>query len=124
MSFLTNTALVLLYFLMAPLSLFNRMLGRDPLQLRPPRAGASCWLVRGKRPTAASYFSEESELEGRPARNEEGTLAANPGTGKLMAPLFLAIARLHAPPRAVPGEKFAAAAEREQGIPDEVYTLW
>jgi len=124
MSFLTNASLIALYFLMLPLSLFNRMLGRDPLQLRRPPKGASNWLVRGKRPTAASYFSEESELEGRPARNEEGTIVAKPGTGKLMAPLFLAVARLHAPPRAVPGAKFSAAAEREQGIPDEVYTLW
>jgi hypothetical protein len=124
MHFLTNASLVLLYFLMLPLSLFNRMLGGDPLQLRRPRAGASCWLVRGKRPTSASYFSEESELEGRATHNEEGTISVAPGTGKLMTPLFLAVARMHAPRRAAPGEKFSAAAEREQGIPDEVYTLW
>jgi hypothetical protein len=124
MNFLTNAALVLLYFVMLPVCFFSRILGGDPLQLRPPRTGASCWLVRGKRPTVASYFSEESELEGRPAKNEDGTIASSPGFGKRIAPVFLSLARLHAPSRTVPGEKFAAAAEREQGIPDEVYTLW
>jgi hypothetical protein len=124
MNFLTKALLVLLYVVMLPASLVRRILGRDTLQLRAPPAGASCWLLRGAPPTTESYFSEKSEVEGRPARSENGQLATDPGIARVFAPLFVAAASLHAPPRAVPGEKFSAAADREQGIPDEVYTLW
>jgi hypothetical protein len=107
---MTNLLLALVY----PILVFTRMIhaigGRDPLRLRDPGA-PSLWVERSQPASDAAYFTEGSPAE---------------GGGKATAPtrVLLWLARWYAPPRARPGEKFSAAADREQGIPDEMYTLW
>lgn len=114
MKFLTSLILVLLYPLLLLGRLLNTLLGRDPLRLREP-SSATCWIAR--EPAAVnrtSYFSEGSEAEGR----------GHGGFGRLAAEVLCLVARLLAPPRPRIGENFRAAAERDQDLPDEVYTLW
>ena len=41
-----------------------------------------------------------------------------------MQRMLILLARLYAPPGPDPDKKYAAAADRDQDIPDEVYTLW
>jgi hypothetical protein len=113
MDALTKVLLVLVFPLLLLGRLLNALFGRDPLRLREPR-GESFWIARAVEPDRASYFSEASVAEGR----EHG------GLGALARIPLKWIARLAAPRRSRPGEKFSAGADREQGIPDEVYTLW
>jgi hypothetical protein len=82
------------------------------MRLREP--SGSCWITRASQPNATSYFSEASSAEGRGQR----------GFGWLVRGPLKLLARLHAPPRPAPSESYSAAADREQGIPDEIYTLW
>lgn len=112
MNLLLKLLLALLYPLLILTRFLNAMLGHDPLRLREPEG--SCWIERGLQPDTASYFSEQSQVEGK----------GHGGFGGLAAAPLRAAARLMAPSRPVPGERQAAAADREQGIPDEVYTLW
>jgi hypothetical protein len=107
---MTRVLLTLVYPLLMVTRLFHRATGRDRLRLRRP-SEASLWIERGPAGSDASYFSETS-----PAESHHST--------SLPASLLAWIARFQAPPRAQPGEKFSAAADREQGIPDEMYTLW
>jgi len=113
MDLLTKILLVLFYPLLLLTRALNALLGRDPLRLREPE-GESFWIAREAEPDRTSYFSEASVAEGRGAR----------GFGGIARGFLKLLGRLHAPQRAHPGEKFSAAADREQGIPDEVYTLW
>ena len=113
MAALTKVILVLLYPLLVLGRLLNLLLGRDPLRLREPR-GKSCWIERGPEPSPTSYFSAASELEGR----DHG------GFGRLATIVLCWVARLLAPSRRSTGKDFLAAADRDQDIPDEVYTLW
>ena len=92
---------------------FNWLRGRDPLRLREPRAD-TLWIQRGAQPGASDYFSEASVAEG----------LGHGGSGRFGGAVLRALSRLTAPRRAQPGGKFSPAADREQGIPDEVYTLW
>ena len=121
---MTNVLLFLLYLILLPIGVARRLLGRDTLQLRPPRHTASYWLARGSAPPASSYFSEASAVEGISAKNTDGQLKIPSGACRLLTPFFLAVARLYAPPRTPEARSYSAAAERERGIPDEVYTLW
>ena len=89
----------------------NALLARDPLRRRRPAAG-SLWVAR-KVGSDAGYFSEASPSEDAPA-----------SAARLPESALVALSRVYAPPRARPNEKFSAAADREQGIPDEMYTLW
>ena len=42
-----------------------------------------------------------------------------------MAGVLRGLASLFAPPKVTTGEKqIASAADREHGVPDEIYTLW
>jgi hypothetical protein len=91
----------------------NVMTGRDPLRLREP-TGGSFWIVRGERASSSEYFSESSSAEGR----------GHGGWGAPAIAILRRLARLTAPRRLQPGERYSAAADREQGIPDETYTLW
>ena len=116
--------LILLYPLMQMVGVTRRILGRDVLQLRPPSPSTSFWLPRLASPNVESYFSEASVVEGKSTKSQHAKRAVNGGTRSFLVPVFMAVARWNAPPRATPGKKFYAAAEREQGIPDEVYTLW
>lgn len=110
---LTRILLTLLYPLLLLARVLNLITGRDPLRRRGGRA-KTFWIARDAGPDRASYFSEASAVEGR----------GHGGLGSLAAGPLLALARWYAPRRHQPGEKFSASADREQGIPDELYTLW
>lgn len=69
MDFVLRILLTLLYFVWLPAMLISRWLGRDPLQSKMPQ-GASYWIVRQRRSSRESYFTENSENEGRPAMRE------------------------------------------------------
>ena len=60
------------------------------------------------------YFSEFSIAEG----------LGNRGMGGIACNVLLLLARFFAPRRSQPGEVYSPAVDREEGIPDEVYTLW
>lgn len=93
--------------------LLNRFTGRDPLRLREP-AVDSFWIPRATRQSAAEYFQESSSVEG----------SGHHGWGGPAAAILRRLARFTAPRRLQPGERYSAGADREQGIPDEIYTLW
>ena len=107
---MTNLLLTLFYPLLLLTRLVNALRGFDPLRRRRPGAG-SLWVSRGSQGSDAGYFSESSPAEGR-----QGSAIARA--------TLLWLSRWYAPPRSSPHEKFSAAADREQGIPDEMYTLW
>ncbi|HEY6167023.1 MAG TPA: hypothetical protein VI454_03210 [Verrucomicrobiae bacterium] len=113
MDTLAKIILVLVYPLLLLARLLNALLGRDPLRLREPR-GDSLWIARDVESDSASYFSEASAAEGR----------GHGGVGGLARAPLKILARLYAPPRSAPTGQYSAGADREQGIPDEVYTLW
>lgn len=110
---MTNLLLALLYPLLLAARLLNALLGRDPLRRGRPGAG-SLWVERSTASSDTSYFSEASP-------SEEGARAS---AAWLPESVLVALSRWYAPPRSRPNEKFSAAADREQGIPDEMYTLW
>lgn len=104
--------LTILYILWLPVALLARLLGRDALRLKDP-GGASYWITREPTIRRESYFSEASDHEGKGAGSP------------VMAGALRAIAKLFAPAKVKSGEKtIASAADREQGVPDEIYTLW
>jgi hypothetical protein len=113
MEFLTKLILVLLYPLLILGRILNALLGRDPLRLREPD-GATFWIERESEVARTSYFSEASELEGK----------KHGGFGRVATVALGLVARLLAPPRKSAAEDFRPAADRDQDIPDEVYTLW
>jgi hypothetical protein len=113
MEIVTKIIIILLYPLLIIGRLLNQWLGRDPLRLNPPDT-ASFWIERGKEPLRASYFSDASEQEGR----------AHGGFGRVAGAGLLQVAAVMAPTAAGRDEEFRAAADRDQDIPDEVYTLW
>lgn len=110
---MTSVILVLLYPIVVFARALNAVLGRDPLRLRPTD-DKTYWIVRGAQPPDTSCFSEASSVEG----------LGHGGMGGVATGLFSWVARFYAPGRAQPREKFSPAADREQGIPDEMYTLW
>jgi hypothetical protein len=110
----TRALLTVLYPLLLLARLVNRLFGRDPLVLKRPTAEKTGWIERHVQPDVASYFTESS-----PADCRSGPSAAKP----LIFLLHL-LARLYRPPRRVPGTNYEAAADREQEIPEEAYTLW
>jgi hypothetical protein len=113
MDSLIKLLLILLYPLLLLGRGLNALFGRDPLRLRQP-TGSTFWIARAGEPEVDSYFSEASSVEG----------CGHGGMGGAARGCLRGLARMLAPPRPAPGEKFSAAADREQGIPDEVYTLW
>jgi hypothetical protein len=112
-----DTLLTMLLVFLFPILLLGRLLNallrRDPLRLREP-VGQTCWVARESEATPAEYFSEGSVAEGR----------GHGGLGRLARPPLILLARLHTPRRCVPGETSLPATSREEGIPDEIYTLW
>ena len=105
--------LIITYPLLVVAAVGNRLLDRDPLRLKRP-GGDSFWIRRDKVPDRGSYFEERSVAEGR----------GHGGISWLAAVVLVGMSRWYAPRRAAPGEQFTPAADREEGIPDEVYTLW
>ncbi len=104
--------LAALYPLLVAAFALNRVLGKDPLRLRANVAGG--WIERRGEPDLASYFCEGSLSEG-----------AGPwSAGRIVAAIIRFCARFFRPPEAARTGAYAAAAEREKRIPDEVYTLW
>ena len=110
---MTRLLLASIYPLLLAARLLNALRRRDPLRLAKP-PGDRFWIARAESPAPAEYFAETSQAEGR----------NHGGHGRLARTLLVALAGWYAPARLQPGEKFSAAADREQGIPDEVYTLW
>jgi hypothetical protein len=109
---MTRILLVLSYLLLILARAINAISRRDPLRLRrPPQP--SLWIERDATVSDLSYFSESSPAE----------LRSN-SAGRLPASFLSWVARFYAPARTQSREKFSAAADREQGIPDEMYTLW
>src|SRR5262245_33355135 len=92
----------------------NFLLGRNRLRLSRISREQSCWTERRGQPSTATYFCEASCSEG-----DDKPSAARP-----LIRLLRGIARFYSPPREVAGAIYKQSAEREQGIPDEVYTLW
>jgi hypothetical protein len=129
MDLVSRMLLVLVYGLVVPVRLVRILLRRDTLTLRRPINAQSYWVVREAQPDALSYFSESSAAEGRPPLREDASGHRARGAAPLFTPLLRTIARFRAPPHEPRADKYAAhkyaeAAGREQGIPDEVYTLW
>jgi hypothetical protein len=104
--------LILIYILWLPFMLIARLFGRDALRLKDP-GGASYWIAREPTIRRESYFSQASDHEGKGAGSP------------VMAGVLRRLASLYAPPQVKAGEKsIASAADREHGVPDEIYTLW
>jgi hypothetical protein len=114
MSLLAKLILLALFPLAVLLRVISGILGRDPLRLKQP-AGESFWITRAASDDSGHYFSEASAAEGQGAGGLSGVIA----------PALRASASLFKPKTShdAPGRHIAAA-DREQGIPDEVYTLW
>lgn len=110
---LTRVLLVMAYPALLVSRGLNGLLGRDPLRLHEPST-ETLWIQRHAAPSPADYFSEGSVAEG----------LGHGGRGGAAAVILRTLSRLTAPRRAQPGGKFSPAADRERGIPDEVYTLW
>jgi hypothetical protein len=109
-----KTLLVIIHPLLLLCWLVNLVLGRDRLRLYDFASAESYWIERRDQPNITSYFSEESCSEG----------GVEPSAARLLTRLLRGIARLYRPRREVATGIYKASAEREQGIPDEVYTLW
>jgi hypothetical protein len=115
MLILTKTLLVIVYPLLLLAWLVNKMLRRDRLRLYDVPSAESCWIERrAQHLPVLSYFSEESCSEG----------GGEESTSRPLVLLLRGIARVYTPSRQVSGAMYKASADREQGIPDEVYTLW
>lgn len=98
---------------LAPARAVRFLTRRDPLRLRKPAGVESYWLAKAQPDGRESYFSPGGPRAGRPA-----------GASRAVLPLSYAVARLAAPKRRDVAETRTSAAAREEGIPDEIYTLW
>ena len=110
---MTTLLLAITYPLILAARLINALLGRDPLRRVRP-SGDSYWVERENTPGDAGYFVEASPSERRDRAS----------AGWLPEAVLVSLSRWFAPARVTPDEKFSPAADREQGIPDEMYTLW
>ncbi|MGD0390641.1 MAG: hypothetical protein ABSC42_16985 [Tepidisphaeraceae bacterium] len=125
MQWITRALLAILYFVLMPVTWLTRRNHRAHLQLDDPGT-ASYWLVRKADAGRDSYFSEASTVEGAPAPREGLESGPRIGGGSpLLATMLAIIAGWYAPPRRpIAGEGRPSMADREQGVPDEIYTLW
>ena len=111
---ITKILLVLMYPLVLLARAVNGIFKWDRLHLREGKREQSCWIARQETSDILRYFSEQSSSEGAPASS-----AASP-----ILTLLWGLSRLYRPRRTMRGGMYKSSAEREQGIPDEVYTLW
>jgi hypothetical protein len=122
---LIETILLLPVFLCMTLAgVAQRLMGRDPLQIRRPPQAVSFWIVRESIQDTQSYFSQQSLAEGRCAHYHGSDLLAGRGSSSLTARFLRKMSRPFAPAKAAGGRPIASAADRKQSIPDEIYTLW
>jgi hypothetical protein len=125
MQWVTRALLAILYFVLMPVIWLTRRNNRARLQLDDPNT-SSYWLVRRADPGRDSYFSEVSTVEGVPAPREG--LEGGPrigGGSPLLAAMLNVIVYWYAPPRQpIAGKTMPSIADREKGVPDEIYTLW
>src|SRR5690242_19298766 len=98
---------------LAPTRAMRAITRRDPLRLRKPARCDSYWLLKTQPEGRESYFSPGGPPGERPR-----------GVSRLTLPLFYALARVAAPKSRDVVETRTSAATREEGIPDEFYTLW
>jgi len=55
---MTNLIVAIMFFVIfTPVGLIMRMIGRDPLQLKPVR-GETCWIPRESAPPSRRYFHQ------------------------------------------------------------------
>jgi hypothetical protein len=125
MQWITRAFLTILYFATLPVIWLTRRISGSRLQLDDPGT-ASYWLIRKADAGRDSYFFEASTIEGAPAPREG--LESGPrigGRSPWLASILIIIARWYAPPREpVAGKGLSSIADREEGVPDEIYTLW
>ncbi len=118
MGFVTKLLLALIYLLTLPLRFCHMLRGHDRVRLKEPRSADSFWITRDETPDSNSYFLESSVAEGRGE-----TASGTRGAAWWITPLLLLVSKAYAPPREVTSSRHSRA-ERDESIPDEVYTLW
>src|SRR4051812_42448330 len=111
---ITKILLVLMYPLVLLARAVNGVLKWDRLHLREGKREQSCWIARRETSDILRYFSEQSSSEDAPASSATS----------LILTVMWSLSRLYKPRRTSGGGRYESSAEREQGIPDEVYTLW
>jgi len=122
MDFVSKIFLALIYVLIVPLRWWHILRGYDRMRLTRFKQTSSYWIPREQVPDLQSYFLESSPVEGHcPSANE--SVRIHRGGAKWIAPLLRLLSKACAPARGIPSGRFSTA-DREQGIPDEIYTLW
>jgi hypothetical protein len=125
MNWIIRALLGILYFLTLPLMLLTKSAAKRRLQLDDPGT-ASYWIVRKGDADRDSYFSESSVAEGATAPREGAEGGPRIGGGSFwLASLLVMLSGMFKPREALPGSKAAPSiADRDKGVPDEIYTLW
>ena len=122
MDIVSKVFLASIYALILPLRLWHTLRGYDRMHLSRSGDTGSYWIPRKQAPDLQSYFLESSLAEGRcPGANE--SVCIYRGGARWITPLLRLLAKAYAPARSIPSGRFSTA-DREQGIPDEIYTLW
>ena len=114
MGLLLKILLALFYPFVLLARVMNALQGKDRMRLREPEGVTTFWLERSPKEGTEGYFSEASATEGSPQN----------GTAPRISKVLLILAHVYAPTRQNKEKEFVASADRNQGIPDEVYTLW
>lgn len=119
---MTTLLMYLSYALLIPARMLAGLRGRDPLQLKDDPSRATYWVTRPIRTDAAAYFSESSPAEDDivAGRADPSTRHLRPAGRIALAPLMW-LAKRQGPGR---GKVAVSASDRDQGVPDEIYTLW
>jgi hypothetical protein len=112
----TKILLISIYPALLLARLANLVLRQDRLRLHDLPSGESYWIERSAQPNTQSYFFEESWVD----------VGGELSVARLLSRFLCNIAHFYAPRRRLRsrGTIYKATAEREQGIPDEIYTLW
>ena len=111
---ITKILLVLMYPLVLLARAVNAVFKWDRLHLKEGKREQSCWIARQEKADILRYFSEQSSSEGAPRWS----------AASLVLTLLWSLSRFYRPRQTMGGGTYKSSAEREQGIPDEVYTLW
>jgi hypothetical protein len=119
-------AILIVYYglVLLPVAVVRRLLGRDPLQINRPPDGSSFWLARPTVTDRQSYFCEASMTEGKRALCQASERTTDRGVARCLTPPLQLLAVLCAPKSKATVENSPSAADRDEDIPDEIYTLW